>query len=66
MVILLHPVDDALAGGVIDDTLAADGDRNGSALRRVLSLGFDRNCILAEDIQFAFSKRLLVQLAAFG
>src|SRR5262245_2558565 len=39
--------------------------RDGAALGGVLTLSFDGNRVVAEDVQFAFGKRLLVQLAAF-
>ena len=66
VVILLDAVDDALAGRVVDDPLAADRVRDGAALGGVLALGFDGNRVVAEDVELAFGERLLVQLAAFG
>ena len=41
VVILLHAVDDALAGGEVDHALAADRVRDGAALGRVLAFGLD-------------------------
>jgi hypothetical protein len=64
VVILLDAVDDALAGGVVDDPFAAHGVRDGSALGGVLAFGLDRNRAAAEHVQIAFSERLLVQLAS--
>ena len=66
VVILLDAVDDALAGGVVDDALAADRVRDGAALRGVLAFGFDRDRVLAEDVEFALGECLLIQLAALG
>ena len=66
VVILLHAVDDSLARRKIDDPLAADGVRDGSALRGVLAFRLDGDGVMAEDIQFAFRVSLLVQLAALG
>ncbi len=66
VVILLDAVDDALARGVVDDALAADRVRDRAALGGVLAFGLDGDRVAAEDVQLAFGKRLLVQLAAFG
>ena len=66
VIILLHAVHDSLARRKIDDALAADRVRDGSALRRMLTLRFDGNGAVAEDIQFAFRVSLLIKLAAFG
>ena len=43
VVVLLHAVDDALAGGEVDDALAAHGVGDGAALRGVLAFGLDGN-----------------------
>ena len=66
VVILLDAVDNALARGVVDDALAADGVGDGAALRRVFAFGLDGNRVAAEDVQLAFGESLLVQFAAFG
>ena len=66
VVVLLDAVDDALAGGVVDDALAADRVRDRAALRGVLAFGFDGDRVAAEDVELALGERLLVQLAAFG
>src|SRR4030095_6087776 len=66
VVVLLDAVDDALARGVVDHALAADGVGDGAALRGVLALGLDRDRVVAEDIELAFGEGLLVQLPAFG
>src|ERR1700688_2668584 len=50
VVILFHAVYDSLARRKIDDPLAADGVRDGSALRRVLAFSLDSNSVVAEDI----------------
>ncbi len=66
VVILLHGVDDALAGGEIDRAPAGDRERRGAALRGVLALGLDGDLLLAPDVQFALGVGLLVNLAALG
>ena len=66
VVVLLHAVDDALAGGVVDDALAAHRVGDGAALRGVLAFGLDGDRVAAEDVEFALGKGLLVELAAFG
>src|SRR5207245_8341259 len=58
--------DDALARRVIHHALPAHGVRNRSALGGVLSFGFDRDRVAAEDVEFALGKRLLIKLAAFS
>jgi hypothetical protein len=66
MVVLLHAVDHALAGRVVDDAFAAHRMRDGAALGRMLALGFHRDGVAAEDVQFALGERLLVKLSALG
>ena len=66
VVVLLDAVDDALAGGVVDDALPADRVRDGAALGRVLAFGLDGDRVVAEDVELALGKRLLVELAAFS
>ncbi len=66
VVILLNAVDDSLARSEINHALAAYGMRDGSALRCVLALGFDRDGAAAKDVKLAFRKSLLVQLATLG
>ena len=46
VVVLLHAVDHALAGGEVDHALAADRVGDGAALGRVLAFGLDRRCVL--------------------
>ena len=45
---------------------ARDGIGGGPALGGVLALGFDRDLLLAPDVQFPLGVGLLVDLAAFG
>ena len=52
VVILLHGIDDALAGSEIDRALAADRERRRAALRGMFAFGFDRDFLMAPDIQF--------------
>src|SRR5688572_8288822 len=66
MVVLLHAVDDTLSGRVVDDPLSADRVRDGTTLRRVLSLGFNRDRVSAEHVQFAFGECLLVKLTTLS
>ena len=66
MVVLLHAVDHALAGGEVDHALAADGVGDGAALGRVLAFGLDGDGIAAKDVKVALGIGLLEQLAAFG
>jgi hypothetical protein len=66
VVVLLHRVHDALAGGEVDRALAAHGERRRAALRRVLALALDGDLRAAEDVQLTLRVGLLVNLAAFG
>src|ERR1700730_17809332 len=66
VIILFNAVYDSLARRKIDDPLATDRVRDGSALRCVLTLSLDSNGVVAEDIQFAFRVSLLVKLASLG
>ena len=66
MVILLHGIDDALAGGEIDRAAAGDGEGGGAALRGMFAFAFDGNFLLAENVQLPLRVGLLVDLAAFG
>ena len=66
VVILLHGIDDALAGSEIDRAFAADGEGRGAALRGVFAFGLDGDFLLAPDIQFARGIGALVNFAAFG
>ena len=66
VVILLHGVGDALAGGEVDDAPAGDGERGGAALRGVFALGLDGDLLVAPDVEFALGVGLLVDLAALG
>jgi hypothetical protein len=66
VVILLHAVDDALAGGEVDHALAADRVGNGAALGRVLAFGLNGDGVVAEDVQVAFGIGLLEELAALS
>src|SRR5258705_14014633 len=66
VVVLLHAVDDALPGRVVDDALAAHGMRDGAALRGMLTFCFDGNRVAAEHVQLAFRECLLIELTAFG
>ena len=66
VVVLLHAVDDALAGGEVDHALAADGVGDGAALGRVFAFGLDGDGVVAEDVQVALGIGLLEELAAFG
>ena len=66
VVVLLDAVDDALTGRVVDDAFAAHRVRDGAALGRVLTLGLHRDGVAAEDVQFAFRERLLIELSALG
>jgi len=61
MIILLDAVQDSLAGGEIHYPFATYGMRDGSALRRVLALGFDGQGAAAENIQAAFGVGLLIE-----
>jgi hypothetical protein len=61
MIILLDAVQDSLAGGEIHYPLATHGVRDGSALRRVLALGFHSQGAAAENIQAAFGVGLLIE-----
>ena len=57
VIILLHGVGDALAGGEIDRALAADGEGRGAALRGVFAFGLDGDFLPAPDIQFTRRQR---------
>ena len=64
VIVLLHAVDHALSRGEVHHALAAHRVCNGAALGRVLAFGFDGQRIAPEDIEFAFGKCLLEELAA--
>ena len=66
VIVLLHAVDHALAGGEVDHALAANRVGNGAALGRVLAFGLDGDGVVAEDVQMALSIGLLEELAALG
>ena len=66
VVVLLHRVNDALAGGEIDGAAARDGVGGGATLRGVFAFGFDGDFLLAPDVEFTLSEGPLVNLAAFG
>ena len=51
MMILFNAVQNSLAGGEIHYPFATHGVRNGSALRRVLSLGFHSQGAAAENVR---------------
>ena len=66
VIVLLHAVDHALAGGEVDHALAADGVGDGAALGRVLAFGLDGDGVVAEDVQVPFGIGLLEEFAALG
>ena len=66
VIILLHGVGEALAGGEIDRAFAADGEGRGSALRGVLAFRLDGDFLMAPDIQFTGGIGALVNFAALG
>ena len=66
VIVLLHGVSDALAGGEIDRALAADRVRRGAALRGMFTFGFDRDFLMAPDVQFTRRIGALVNLAALS
>ena len=66
VVILLHGVDDALAGGEVDGAAAGDGVGGGAALGGVFALGFDGDFLVAPDVQLPLREGLLIDLAALG
>ena len=66
VVVLLHRIDDALAGGEIHRALAGDRQSSGAALGRVLALRLDGDLAVAPDVQFALGIGGLIKLAALG
>ncbi len=66
VVILFHGVGDALAGSEIDGAAPGDGKGGGASLGGVLAFGFDRDFLLAPNIEVALRVGALVNLAAFG
>jgi hypothetical protein len=66
VVILLHRVNDSLAGSEVDRALASDRERRGAALRSVFAFAFDGDLRAAENVQFPLRVGPLVNLAAFG
>ena len=64
VIVLLHAVDNALAGGEVDHPLAAHRVGNGAALGRVLAFGLNGDRVAAEDVQMALGIGLLEELAA--
>ena len=65
MIILLHGVDDALAGSEIDRAPPRDRERRRPALRGVLAFCFNGDLLLAPDIEFTLGVGPLVNFAAF-
>ena len=66
MVILLDAVDDSLAGGEVDDALAADGVGDGATLSGVLAFSLNGDGVVAKDVEMAFGVGLLEEFAALG
>jgi len=66
VVVLLHAVDNALAGGEVDHALAADGVGDSATLGRVLAFCLNGDGVLAKGVKVALSIRLLEELAALG
>jgi hypothetical protein len=66
VVILLHRVNDALAGSEIHRAAAGDGKRGRAPLRGVLAFGLDGDFLLAPNVEFALREGSLVNLAPFG
>ena len=66
VVVLLNPVDDALARGEVDHASPAHRVGDGAALGGVLAFGFDGQSALAEYVQPSLREGLLVELATFG
>ena len=63
MVVLLHAVNDALAGGEIHRSLTRNGIGYCATLGRVLSLTFDGDLGFAKNAQLALGVGLLIHLA---
>ncbi|MCG3162480.1 MAG: hypothetical protein JMDDDDMK_03735 [Acidobacteria bacterium] len=66
VIILFDAVNNTLPRSVIDHAFAADRVGDGPTLGRVLAFGLDGECAVAEDIEFTFGKRLMIQLTALG
>src|SRR5688500_19420160 len=66
VVVLLHRVNDSLAGGEIDGAATGDGEGSGATLGGVFAFAFDGDFLLAPDVQFALCKGTLVNLAPFS
>ena len=66
VVILLHRVGQALAGGKVDRALAGHGKGGGTALGGVFTLALDRDFRVAPDVQFAHREGFLVQFPPLG
>ena len=66
VIVLLHGIDNALAGGKVYRTLAGHGHGRGTTLRGVFALGFHRQLLVTPHIQCALRKGLLINLATLG
>src|SRR6266478_974149 len=66
VIVLLHRINDPLAGSEIDRAASGDRKGRGPALRGVLAFAFDGDFLLAEHVEFTLCVGLLVNLASFG
>lgn len=66
VIVLLHGIDDALAGSEIDGAAAGNGKGGGTTLGGVFAFTFDGDFLLAPDVEFALCIRALVDFTAFG
>src|SRR5689334_10526944 len=66
MVILLHRINDSLAGSEIDSAHSCDGIGRGATLSGMLPFTFNGDFLIAKDVELALGKRLLINLTAFG
>jgi hypothetical protein len=66
VVILLHRVHDALAGGEVHGPASRDRISSRATLRRMFAFAFDGDFLRAENIQLTLRERLLVDFPAFS
>src|SRR3954470_19938845 len=66
VVILLHRVNNPLAGREIDGTSSRYGVRRGATLGGVLAFALNGNLLLAENVEFSLRVGLLINLSPFS
>ena len=66
VIVLLDSINDALAGGKVDNALPTDGVGNRAALGGMFSLRLHGQATPSKYVQAPFGERLLVEFTSFG